>query len=145
VARLLAGARALLFPSFAEGYGLPLAEALALGTPAICSDLPALREVGGAVPEFLDPLDGPGWREAVLHYAASPAPRRDAQLTRLAGWQAPSWADHFRAVDRLLAHVAPPVSGRADATLPVRAWGAPAPARAAKAALAPAARSMPLG
>ena len=55
---LLSGATALLLPSFAEGYGLPVAEALNLGTPVICSDLPALREVGGDVPEYLDPLDG---------------------------------------------------------------------------------------
>ena len=106
VTRLLAGARALLFPSFAEGYGLPLAEALALGTPAICSDLPALREVGCAVPEFLDPLDGPAWREAVLHYAQPEAPRREAQLSRLRHWQAPSWESHFAAVDGLLAELA---------------------------------------
>jgi glycosyltransferase involved in cell wall biosynthesis len=106
VTRLLAGARALLFPSFAEGYGLPLAEALALGTPAICSDLPALREVGAAVPEFLDPLDGPAWRDAVLHYAQPQAPRREAQLSRLRHWQPPSWATHFHEVDALLARVA---------------------------------------
>ena len=31
------------------------------GTPVLCSDLPALREVGGGVPEYFDPLDGPGW------------------------------------------------------------------------------------
>lgn len=43
VASLLRGARALLFPSFAEGFGLPLAESLALGVPAIASDLPAGR------------------------------------------------------------------------------------------------------
>ncbi len=105
VTRLLAGARALLFPSFAEGYGLPLAEALALGTPAICSDLPALREVGAEVPEFLDPLDGPAWRDAVLHYAQAGAPRREAQLSRLRHWQPPSWAAHFAEVDALLAEV----------------------------------------
>jgi glycosyltransferase involved in cell wall biosynthesis len=106
VTRLLAGARALLFPSFAEGYGLPLAEALSLGTPAICSDLPALREVGAEVPEFLDPLDGPAWRNAVLHYAQPGAPRREAQLARLRHWHAPSWTTHFAEVDALLAQVA---------------------------------------
>ena len=55
---LLAGARALLCPAFVEGYGLPIAEALALGVPVICSDIPVFREVGRNVPEFLDPLDG---------------------------------------------------------------------------------------
>jgi glycosyltransferase involved in cell wall biosynthesis len=103
---ILRGARALLFPSFAEGYGLPLAEALALGVPAICSDLPALREVGGAVPDYLDPLDGAGWRAAILDYAAPDSAARAAQLERLVGWRAPRWEDHFAQVDHLLAELA---------------------------------------
>ncbi len=93
---LLRGARALLLPSFAEGYGLPLAEALAVGTPALCSDLPALREVGVDVAEYLDPLDGPAWMQAVEDYAAPDSPRRAAQVARLAGWQAPQWEEHMR-------------------------------------------------
>jgi glycosyltransferase involved in cell wall biosynthesis len=105
VTALLAGARALLFPSFAEGFGLPVAEALALGVPVLCSDLPALREVGGAVPDYLDPLDGPGWRRAILDYAEPDSPARAAQLARLTGWTAPSWSAHFDEVDALLAHV----------------------------------------
>jgi len=121
VASLLAGSRALLFPSFAEGYGLPLAEALALGVPALCSDLPALREVGGAVPDYLDPLDGAAWRRAVLDYADPASAARAAQLARLAGWRAPGWDAHFAAVDGLLERVA---SGRAMAA------AAPSPAPA---------------
>ncbi len=102
VAGLMRNARALLFPSFAEGYGLPLAEALSLGVPAICSDLPALREVGGDVPDYLDPLDGAAWRDAVLDYARPDSPRRAAQMARLAKWTAPSWEQHFTRVDTLL-------------------------------------------
>lgn len=101
---LLRGARALLLPSFAEGYGMPVAEALAVGTPVICSDLPALREVGGDVPDYLDPLDGPGWTAAVLDYAAGGTASR-AQLARLPGWHDPSWAEHIaivaEAIERL--------------------------------------------
>jgi glycosyltransferase involved in cell wall biosynthesis len=104
--RLLHGARALLLPSFAEGFGFPLIEALELGVPALCSDIAALRETGGAVPEFLDPLDGPSWRAAVLDYAAPDSPRRTAQLTRLAVWQPPRWDTHFAIVDRFIAEVA---------------------------------------
>jgi glycosyltransferase involved in cell wall biosynthesis len=94
VSALLRGARALLFPSFAEGYGLPLAEALALGTPAIASDLPSLRGVGGDGPEYLDPLDALAWSRAILDYAAPDSPRRAAQLARLPAWPRPLWRDH---------------------------------------------------
>lgn len=103
---LLRGARALLLPSFAEGFGLPLAEALALGVPALCSDIPALRANGGEVPEYFDPRDLAGWRSAVLDYASTPSARREAQLRRLGHWRPPSWQDHFAAVEALIAQTA---------------------------------------
>lgn len=106
VAEQLAGSRALLFPSFAEGYGLPLAEALASGVPAIASDLPALREVGGTVPDWLDPLDGIGWRQAVLDYAVPDSPRRAAQLARMPAWSRPGWDTHFAVAERLMIRAA---------------------------------------
>jgi hypothetical protein len=90
-------------PSFAEGFGFPVIEAFALGVPALCSDIPALRETGGSVAEYLDPLDGPGWRAAILDYAAPISPRREAQMARLAGWQPPLWRDHFAIVGRFIA------------------------------------------
>ena len=102
---LLKGARALLLPSFAEGFGFPLIEALELGVPALCSDIPALRESGGAVPEFLDPLDGPSWQSAIIDYAAPESPRRAAQLARLSVWEPPSWEHHFAIVDRFITDV----------------------------------------
>jgi glycosyltransferase involved in cell wall biosynthesis len=102
-ARLVQGARALLLPSFAEGFGFPMVEALALGVPVLCSNLAALRENGGEVPEYLDPLDGLGWRSAVIDYASPSSPRRAAQLRRLSAWRAPSWQDHFAAVEALIA------------------------------------------
>lgn len=105
-ARLIAGASALLLPSFAEGFGFPVAEALAQGTPVLCSDIPALRETGGAVPEYLDPLDGMRWHDTILDYAAPDSPRRAAQLARMAGWRQPRWEDHFAAVDALIADTA---------------------------------------
>jgi len=102
VGHLIRGARAMLLPSFAEGFGLPVAEALAAGTPVICSDLPALREVGGDVPEYLDPMDGPAWRKAILDYAQAASPRRAAQCLRLRSWSAPDWGQHFEQVSIIL-------------------------------------------
>ena len=102
MAQIVSGARALLMPSFAEGYGLPLAEALALGVPALCSDIPTLREIGDNVPEFLDPLDGMGWRAAIVDYLSDTSGRRQAQLQRLAEWQPPQWDNHFRQISDVL-------------------------------------------
>ena len=100
--QILAGARALLMPSFAEGYGLPLAEALTLSVPVLCSDIPSLREVGGDIPEYIDPLDGPKWRSLILEYLTQASVQRHAQLTRLAAWLPPTWEDHFRRFSALL-------------------------------------------
>jgi glycosyltransferase involved in cell wall biosynthesis len=92
------GARALLMPSFAEGYGMPVAEAIRLGVPVICSDLPALREAGGSVPEYLDPLDGPGWIAAIRDYARLDDGKRKLQLSRMKGRRMPTWREHVAAV-----------------------------------------------
>ncbi|PKP94588.1 MAG: glycosyltransferase family 1 protein [Alphaproteobacteria bacterium HGW-Alphaproteobacteria-16] len=95
---LLAGARALLMPSFAEGFGLPVAEALAAQVPVIASDLPAHREAGGDVPDYLDPLNGVAWRETILAYAAATSPRRRAQVSRMPDWSPFTWENHLDAV-----------------------------------------------
>jgi glycosyltransferase involved in cell wall biosynthesis len=62
---LLGGARALVLPSFAEGFGLPVLEAQAAGTPVACSDLPALREAAGDAAVFFDPHDVTSIAEAL--------------------------------------------------------------------------------
>lgn len=52
---LMANARALMTPSLAEGFGLPLAEAMALGVPTVASDIPAHREVARGASLLVDP------------------------------------------------------------------------------------------
>lgn len=102
---LLRSARALLCPSFAEGFGMPVTEALLCGTPVICSDLPALREAGGSVPDFIDPLDGPEWIRAIMDYSANDTGPRARQIERLAGWTPPSWQGHIETVLKLIADI----------------------------------------
>ena len=92
---MLSGARAMLLPSFAEGFGMPVAEALAVGTPVICADIAALREVGGDAPEYLDPLDGLGWLAAIEDYARPDSMRRVIQVERLLRWRPTSWERHI--------------------------------------------------
>jgi len=92
---LLAGARALLFPSFAEGWGMPVVEALSLGTPVICSDISALRESGQDVPDYIDPLNGKRWMETIVDYCREDSPLRAAQLERIKAYRPPTWDAHF--------------------------------------------------
>ncbi|WP_198924243.1 glycosyltransferase family 4 protein [Acidithiobacillus caldus] len=107
IATWLKHAQALLFPSFAEGFGLPLVEALSLGTPVIASDLPAFREAAGNVPDYLSPLDGLGWRQLIQDYLKD-GPRRQAQRARMAGFRPWTWSDHFALVDAFLESQAQP-------------------------------------
>jgi len=55
IARLLGGANAFVFPSFAEGFGLPPLEAMAAGVPVVCSDIPVFREVYGDTVRYVNP------------------------------------------------------------------------------------------
>ncbi|WP_336980710.1 glycosyltransferase family 1 protein [Altererythrobacter fulvus] len=54
---MIRGARAVLFPSLYEGFGLPVLEAMLLGTPVICSDTSSLPEVAGDAALMVDPYD----------------------------------------------------------------------------------------
>ena len=71
--RLIDNARAVLMPSFAEGYGLPVAEALTAGTPVLASNLPSLRAMDGSAITWLDPVDGLGWLAAIRGLSEAPA------------------------------------------------------------------------
>jgi glycosyltransferase involved in cell wall biosynthesis len=66
---LVSAADALVFPSEYEGFGAPVAEAMALGTPVICADQPALAEVVGDAGLVL-PLDVDAWADALDVVAA---------------------------------------------------------------------------
>lgn len=66
---ILASANGLLMPSFAEGYGLPIVEALAIGTPVIASDIPVFREITQGKAQLIALTDAEAWKAAILDLA----------------------------------------------------------------------------
>lgn len=109
LAVVMAGARAVLMPSLVEGFGMPVAEALAVGVPVIASRIPAHEEIAEGYADLLDPLDGPAWLDAIEDYAQDGSARRAAQCARIAGYRAPTWAAHFAAVrSTVLGPLTPP-------------------------------------
>ncbi|TFV62904.1 UNVERIFIED_ORG: glycosyltransferase family 1 protein [Bacillus sp. AZ43] len=91
VRRIVAGAAVLAFPSAAEGFGLPLLEAFAVGVPVVASDLPVTREVIGDDPEratLVPPGDAGALAEALRERLSTPDPPGAADARR-------TWARRF--------------------------------------------------
>jgi glycosyltransferase involved in cell wall biosynthesis len=91
-------ARALVFPSFAEGFGLPVVESLELGTPVIASDLACFREIGQGIPTLIDPIDAIAWEQMILAFMHD-CPERQRQLDMLKHFRPMTWDMHFLRID----------------------------------------------
>ncbi len=94
VAALLAGAEALLFPSLAEGYGLPPLEAMALNVPVFCAALAVYRETLGDYPVYLEATNSYSWLETIAKNMTAGEGRGENRQAR----KVPGWADHFNVV-----------------------------------------------
>jgi glycosyltransferase involved in cell wall biosynthesis len=75
LAALYRGARCLVYASLYEGFGIPVAEALACGCPIVTSRGSAMAEIAGGDATYVDPLDVDSIREGIAR-ATPPAPRR---------------------------------------------------------------------
>jgi glycosyltransferase involved in cell wall biosynthesis len=76
LAALRRDARAVLIPSRLEGFGLPVLEALAAGTPVLAADIPALHEAGGDLATYVPVGDIEAWAQAITRVAADDTHRR---------------------------------------------------------------------
>jgi glycosyltransferase involved in cell wall biosynthesis len=100
--RVIRGAKALLFPSFSEGWGMPLIETQAMGTPVICSDIPVFHEASSGLATFINPLDAITWQKTILDFCDPGKNVHDNAVTALSSYTPPRWEDHFIIVDVLL-------------------------------------------
>jgi alpha-1,3-rhamnosyl/mannosyltransferase len=74
---LIAGADALLYPTLYEGFGLPVTEAMACGTPVLTSSTSALQEIAGGYAYLVDPLDVDAIARGILALTTDPKVRGD--------------------------------------------------------------------
>lgn len=101
IGTLVAGATGMLFPSLAEGFGLPPVEAAMAGVPVVCNELPVMREILGEYPIYASVTDSYSWVKAVEtltqadHGAGASG---DRPLTR---FDPPTWQAHFNVVLRV--------------------------------------------
>lgn len=93
IAALLRRSRGLLFPSRAEGYGLPPLEAALSGVSIYLRDLPVYRETLGDIPVYVNETEGYLWKNVVEGQVTS-RHQEDVNVTRPT-FTAPTWADHF--------------------------------------------------
>ena len=98
---LYQAASALIFPSFEEGFGLPLLEAMAAGCPVVSSNSASLPEVGGDAVVYFDPCSPRGAAEALARLLRDPT--LADELRRLGFERASqfSWKRHFHELVRV--------------------------------------------
>jgi glycosyltransferase involved in cell wall biosynthesis len=103
--QIIGHARALLMPSFVEGYGIPIIEAAALGTPVITGNHRVFAEVSQRLAVTIDPMDGPGWRHAILSKAGPKSKKRKPLIAPLPGFDPPQIDPYFDRVRAFLAEL----------------------------------------
>lgn len=102
---LINGARVFVLPSFYEGFGLPVLEAMACGTPVICSNAASLPEVAGDAAFLINPHDTEGLARALALVLADPDLHRDLAKRGLRRVRYFSWQKCAQQTLQVLEHV----------------------------------------
>lgn len=90
-ARILRQADFLVFPSYYEGFGLPLLEAMAAGVPVVCSSAASLPEVAGDAGIFFDPFSERDMAEKIAQVASGDALKADLRQKGFLNLERFSW------------------------------------------------------
>ncbi len=88
---LLSGATLLVVPSLAEGFGLPVLEAMACGTPVACSQVAGLPEAAGRAAAYFNPTQTSSITATLARLLSSPEERHELEQRGLARARAFSW------------------------------------------------------
>jgi exopolysaccharide biosynthesis WecB/TagA/CpsF family protein len=99
---LYRGATLYVQPSLYEGFGLPIVEAMAAGTPVLSSDQGALPEVGGGAVAYCEPRDASQWAAAMTRLLCDDAERTHLRAQGLRRAQQFSWTAHAEKIIGLL-------------------------------------------
>lgn len=97
---LIGRAAALVFPSRAEGFGLPVLEALASGTPVVASDIPEISSWAGSTVSYVPPTDASGMAAAIIATLTGDGPSARAGQELAAGYRWKTFADAALAFTR---------------------------------------------
>jgi alpha-1,3-rhamnosyl/mannosyltransferase len=98
---LYAGARALVYPSHYEGFGLPPVEMMACGGAVLASTAAAVREVCGPAAHFIDPNDEAGWHDAMARLIEDPIWHEELRQSTLERASHFSWRQSAEATWRV--------------------------------------------
>ncbi|MBD3665295.1 glycosyltransferase family 4 protein [Sulfitobacter aestuariivivens] len=97
LAALIEKSSGVLFPSVAEGFGLPPVEALSLGARVLCNDLNVFREILGKNPVYVDVSDPKMWKNTLMRWANEPPDAPEEHR-----YSGSTWDDHFKTVLSLM-------------------------------------------
>ena len=98
---LYKNSQALLFPSYIEGWGMPIVESLTLNVPVICNNISVFKEAGQSIPEYVDVFDANKWLQIIKDYSNDSLIRKK-QIERIKKFKTPTWEEHFKKLEKVL-------------------------------------------
>jgi len=95
---LVSNACGTLFPTFAEGYGLPVVESLSIGLPTVVSDIPVMREISQGKAIFHTTSDTSSWLETIVCLSSRSSPAWNAAASLARQFRSPTQSEYYASV-----------------------------------------------